>query len=118
MHRERARRHGDPLHLTWRWSDPEVLFWSHVDKTDGCWIWNGSINNMGYGVSRSNRRNKEWGFTESLAHRVAYRLAVGPIPKGLTLDHLCSNPLCVNPEHLDPVSLKVNIRRAWTRRGY
>jgi hypothetical protein len=52
------------------------------------------------------------------AHRFAYELLVGPIPAGLTLDHLCLNKACVRPDHLEPVSLTVNIRRANARRTH
>lgn len=113
MHRERARRHGDPLHLTWRWSDPEVLFWSHVDKTGTCWTWTGSLNNMGYGIWGSNRAKKLWGWSERLAHRTAYRLTVGPIEKGLVIDHLCRVRHCVRPNHLEQVTFAENMRRAF-----
>ena len=47
-----------------------------------------------------------------MAHRVVYEALRAPIPVGLTLDHLCRNRLCVNPKHLEAVSLAVNIRRA------
>lgn len=47
-----------------------------------------------------------------LAHRAAYELLVGPIPDGLTLDHLCRRPACVNPEHLEPVTQRENNLRA------
>lgn len=50
------------------------------------------------------------------AHRFAYELVKGPIPEGLTLDHLCNVPLCVNPDHLEPVTLSENIRRANVQR--
>jgi hypothetical protein len=46
-----------------------------------------------------------------LAHRAAYELHVGPIPAGLTLDHLCRKPWCCNPDHLDPVTMTVNVLR-------
>lgn len=49
-----------------------------------------------------------------LAHRYAYEQIVGDIPKGQTLDHLCGNPPCVNPDHLEPVGLRENILRGRT----
>jgi HNH endonuclease len=47
------------------------------------------------------------------AHRITYTLLRGAIPKGLTLDHLCGVPACINPWHLEPVSRLENIRRYW-----
>lgn len=46
-----------------------------------------------------------------MAHRWSYEYHVGPIPEGLVLDHLCRNPPCVNPEHLEPVTYAENTRR-------
>jgi len=71
----------------------------------GCWEWLGYREN-GYGrfsVSTASLSQK--------AHRVSYELHVGPIPEGLTLDHLCRNRACVNPAHLEPVPFATNVLR-------
>lgn len=79
--------------------------WARVEKSETCWLWTGPTLNTGYGTIRHEGR-------DTLAHRVAYELAVGPIPNGLTIDHLCGNLLCCRPDHLEPVSRRENIRRA------
>jgi len=81
-------------------------FWALVEKSaDGeCWHWAGRIVPSGYGSFRS-------GGHLLTAHRVAYTLSTGPIPDGLSLDHLCRNRACVNPAHLEPVSNQENVRR-------
>lgn len=79
-------------------------FWSKVDTSGDCWPWLGSKNPLGYG--------KFW-LDGSLrkAHRVAYEWCVGPIPDGLHIDHLCRNPSCVNPAHLEAVTHRENVLR-------
>ena len=73
--------------------------------SDACVLWSGYRNTEGYG------RVRYQGSPPLLAHRVVFELVRGPIPKGLTLDHLCRNRACVNPEHLEPVTLRLNILR-------
>lgn len=70
-----------------------------------CWLFSGSINSSGYGVLHDGER-------AVLAHRLAYEDSFGPIPDGLTIDHLCRNRTCVNPAHLDPVTGSENVRRS------
>jgi hypothetical protein len=70
----------------------------------GCWVWNGSNNGCGYGEIRLNNKKK-------YAHRLFYEWTHGKIPDGLVIDHLCRNPSCVNPDHLEPVTPKENTLR-------
>lgn len=88
-----------------RWiQTPEERFWAKVRKTESCWLWASTINSSGYGAFSADS-------TDVLAHRFAYELLVGPIPAGLVLDHLCRVRHCVNPAHLEPVTVVENLRR-------
>lgn len=80
-----------------------AAFWARVTRKEPheCWPWTGTAI-RGYGK-----------FGDFQAHRIAYTLERGPIPDGLTIDHLCRNPGCVNPAHLEPVTVREN-----TLRGY
>ena len=75
-----------------------------------CWIWTGAKNDSNRGIIHTHSHNRH-----SLVHRVSYELFVGPIPAGMTIDHVkargCTSTLCVNPAHLEPVTLRENIRR-------
>lgn len=83
-------------------------FWQKVEKTSSCWLWRGHVKATGYGQVAFERGPVKKKF---LAHRVSYELLVGPVPQGLTLDHLCKVRRCVNPAHLEPVTQKENARR-------
>jgi hypothetical protein len=69
-----------------------------------CWCWLGRTNSNGYARGW-------WGGREPVLHRVTYELLIAPIPPGLVLDHLCRVRRCINPEHCEPVTTKVNVWR-------
>lgn len=73
--------------------------------TNGCWVWQRARTGNGYAAQR-------WQGRVVPAHRLSYESFVGPIPEGLFLDHLCRNPPCVNPAHLEPVTSRENTRRS------
>lgn len=75
---------------------------SNVEITGTCWLWRGTLSPEGYG-----KFGKNW-----MAHRLLYELLTAPISPGLTLDHLCRVKCCVNPDHLEPVTIGENKRRA------
>lgn len=66
----------------------------------GCWIWMGALSPKGYAKING-----------KIAHRSSYEAYIGPIPDGLQLDHVCRVRCCVNPHHLEPVTLQVNVAR-------
>ena len=94
----------------------EERFWPKVDASGDCWEWTATRTKLGYGMFALYINPADTQTTGVCAHRFAYESLVGPIPEGLVLDHLCRNPGCVNPDHLQPVTQAENHRRGirWT----
>ena len=84
--------------------DVARLMTKFIPVDGSCWEWIGSRAHDGYGAFALRRKNK-------LAHRVVYEHFIGPIPSGMTIDHLCRNRNCVNPHHLEAVTNRVNTLR-------
>ena len=94
-HYQKWVRHGDPL------ANPGRRMYatfaeSHAARTrraGDCLVWTGGLTPDGYGVARFEGASR-------LAHRAAWIAAHGPIPAGMTLDHVCHNRACVELTHL------------------
>lgn len=88
-----------------RWSDRKNSPGWYVDES-GCHIWVGGRAGSGYGGVR-------WNGRQTTAHRARYEREVGPVPDGMHMDHfVCNNPICCNPEHVRPVSVRENVLRS------
>lgn len=95
----------------------EAKFWKHVTPgaPDECWEWTGA-RLKGYGQVHIGYGKD--GTSKMRAHRVSWVLHTGrELPADISIDHLCSNPPCVNPHHLEPVSIYENRRRAKGKMG-
>lgn len=79
----------------------------YVCPITGCWLWAGSCTERDYPTVR-------WNGATRRTHRVVYQVLVAEIPPHLELDHLCRMRQCVNPEHLEPVTHRINTLRGDT----
>lgn len=127
-HVARWRRYGDPLITQRVMEDSPERFWKKVNKngplpgfdtlaadTGPCWVWTTLPKPGRYTSINTGGRTRA-------GHIVSWEYANGPVPEGLELDHLCRNRGCVNPDHLEAVTRRINILRGdlpklkWSRR--
>jgi hypothetical protein len=90
---------------------PIQRFWRQVEITDGCWIWKGYRNPLGYGRMRVHGLGKAM----ILAHHISYEIHHGPVPDGGWVLHHCDNPPCVRPDHIYLGTPKQNSQDAVSR---
>jgi hypothetical protein len=134
MHYHRWQRHDDPTVVLKKrlpfGTTTEERFWAKVDKdgpvpevfwnpnedryqpadvsVGGCWLWTASRLRFGHGSFGAVPGSTV------LAHRFAYELLVGSVPDDMAVEHLCRNPPCVNPGHLEVITHTENNRRGFT----
>ena len=103
--------------IRWSWAEllPRMRRIAALIDTDqigtGCWIWRGCLSHHGYG--------RTWAGTQARpkVHVLLYEMLHGPLPHNLELDHLCFTRNCVNPDHLELVTHRENLRRSRQPRG-
>jgi hypothetical protein len=94
---------GRDLICSW-WNEHQRRFFAKIDRTKNCWFWRGAIGSHGYG-------NLQVAGKWYRAHRYSYEYFLGKIADGKVLDHSCKNRNCVNPEHLEATTQRINILR-------
>lgn len=103
----RGIRRGDPVRFSPGHNRRKTPNPYEIDD-NGCWVWLRSRTSAGYGTAWDPASKRL-----VTAHRLYYEQARGPIPDGEHIDHLCRNRLCVNPDHLEAVSVTENNQRSF-----
>lgn len=90
-------------------------FFEKINKTESCWLWTGQRRPNGYGQYAIVQEGISLG--PVLSHRLSYAIENGSIPpasikqtkKSMTINHICNVPLCVNPQHLEAITMEENL---------
>jgi len=126
LHYQRWAKHGDPtVNINPKAQTVEEYLELRHQKTDDCWTWTGSLDQKdGYGkcnVKQWRKQLEELGLSagrSTRAHRLAYVVWVGPIPKGTVIHHECHTRSCINPDHLKAVTPIENTAEMIERKTY
>lgn len=96
-HSDRGWVEGEPISYIHGHNGRPEDDWE-IDPGTGCWLWQRRTQAGGYGETTfEGRRNR-------LAHRVVYERLRGPVPEDHHLHHVCGTRVCVNPDHLVPLT--------------
>lgn len=103
-HQQQYRRTGNPIPTFMRGYTDFERICQNLEEVGGCLVWSRSLRTDGYA--------RTWvGNKTTYVHRFMYENIIGPIDKGLVIDHICRNRACANPAHLEVVTQKENVRR-------
>ena len=96
--------------------DPKIRLMAkcRVDEETGCWVWTAAKAGPEYKTPGRGYSAFYLDGRLTSGHRASYQLFKGPIPDGMTIDHLCRNTLCVNPDHLEVVTQGENTARGFS----
>lgn len=100
-HLQKYRKYGNPLAGRTKYNSPQKALAARTSKSGDCLLWTGSKDRGGYGTIQVSGRTVG-------AHRFAWENANGPIPDGMSIDHICHNRDCVLPDHLRLATHKEN----------
>jgi hypothetical protein len=105
MSEAQRKRQGPSLERFWQKVNKEGPVPELRPELGQCWVWTGSHSWNGYGQ-----------FEDGRAHVFAYEQFVGPVPRGKEIDHKCRTRDCVRYDHLEAVSHRENVKRAYKSR--
>ncbi len=96
--------------------------WVKMGTPKECWPWLGSLNTDGYPTCMPVAQSRKRLGKVFYPHRLMFHWFKHPLPNDLTIDHLCKNRRCLNPDHMEAVTIAENVgravKRAYCKRGH